>query len=118
MKILKIHLIIWLLLVGFNTRSFAQDSTIFSTWKFAGVQYQVPAHWEGDPFGSYKPEEWNEHGSAVCECTGIIHIDYDNGFSSRGQVSAPVKSPVLILGCETMGQIVLADLADLADRFR
>jgi hypothetical protein len=63
--------------LGINNTGNSQDSTIFSTWKFAGVQYQVPANWEGDPFGSYKPDEWNDYGSAVCKCTGIIHIDYD-----------------------------------------
>jgi len=77
MKILNIPLIIFLSFCGISLSSFSQDSTVFSTYIFAGVQYQIPAHWEGDPFGSYIPKEWNDHGSAVCECTGIIHIDYD-----------------------------------------
>jgi len=47
------------------------------TIKFAGIQYKVPSSWEHDGFGSWKPGEWNEHGSAVCECTGFIHIDYE-----------------------------------------
>jgi hypothetical protein len=37
--------------------------------------FQVPGDWEIDGFGSYLPEEWDDGGSAVCECTGIILAD-------------------------------------------
>ena len=58
---------------------FAQLDKRTYVWrvKFAGCQYEFPRTWEYDPFGSFDPQKWNSHGSAVCECTGVVHIDHD-----------------------------------------
>jgi len=78
MKILRRTLIAFIFLYGINLSLSGQEVEEFRTYKFAGVQYKVPASWDNDGFGSYKPAEWNEHGSAVCECTGFIHLDYES----------------------------------------
>jgi len=71
------HLSLVVLMIFISHGLYGQDSITYRTYKFAGVQYKVPVSWDNDGFGSYKPEEWNDHGSAVCACTGFIHLDYE-----------------------------------------
>ena len=71
---MKVTLFLWSLL--FFSHLLAGQS--MQKYKQAGVSYKVPNTYASDPFGDFAKGNWNEYGSSVCDCAGIIHIDDRN----------------------------------------
>lgn len=64
-----------LFLLLFPVLVFAQPGkhTDWLRYEQFGISYRLPADWEVDGFGDYAKSGWEEHGSAVCNCTGTIN---------------------------------------------
>lgn len=69
LKHTKKNLFFAFFLVLFVANSQAQQWKSFDNFE---IEYKLPSDWWVDGFGDYSRGGWDEHGSSVCECTGVI----------------------------------------------